>query len=201
MLLAPFGDGERIAAFVALCPNERASNASLWHSCLVHAKDADMRDFRDAKAMAHTLRAALAAKGLKITNSRSLELIAEAFGVADWNTLAATIRGEALVARKNASRPPLWPTESNPVIPFSAAFDGTMRRALVDTTQVGCCRLAHPIVPISGKPEIGGGIRAARYSALRAIQPRRRLSAKRQAPKQEPRANEHEERPPRDQSR
>ena len=54
-----------------------------------------MRDFRDAKAMARTLRAALAAKGLKITISQSLELIAKAFGVADWNTLAAQrqIRG------------------------------------------------------------------------------------------------------------
>jgi hypothetical protein len=29
------------------------------------------------------------AKGLKITLSQSLELIAKAFGVADWNTLAA----------------------------------------------------------------------------------------------------------------
>ena len=31
-----------------------------------------MRDFRNAKAMAQTLRAALAAKGLKITVSQSL---------------------------------------------------------------------------------------------------------------------------------
>jgi hypothetical protein len=54
-----------------------------------------MRDFRDAKAMARTLRAALAAKGLTITTSQSLELIAQAFGVADWNTLAAVIREEA----------------------------------------------------------------------------------------------------------
>jgi Glyoxalase superfamily protein/Clp amino terminal domain, pathogenicity island component len=63
----------------------------------------DMRDFRDAKAMAHTLRAALAAKGFKITVSQSLELIAEAFGAADWNTLAAAIRREALTPGKNAS--------------------------------------------------------------------------------------------------
>jgi Glyoxalase superfamily protein len=44
----------------------------------------DMRDFRHAKAMARTLRASLAAKGFKITVSQSLELVAEAFGVADW---------------------------------------------------------------------------------------------------------------------
>jgi Glyoxalase superfamily protein len=48
-----------------------------------------MRDFRDAKAMAQSLRAALAAKGLKITISQSLELIANAFGVADWNMLSS----------------------------------------------------------------------------------------------------------------
>ena len=94
-----------------------------------------MRDFRDAKVMAHTLRAALAAKGLKITNSQSLELIAEAFGVVDWNTLAATIRGEMLVARKNVYRPSLWPAESNPVVPFSAEFAGTIRRAFVNANQ------------------------------------------------------------------
>jgi hypothetical protein len=45
-----------------------------------------------AKAMARTLRAALATKGFKITISQSPELIAEAFGMADWNTLAAVIR-------------------------------------------------------------------------------------------------------------
>lgn len=50
-----------------------------------------MRDFRDAKAMARTLRQALAAKGVTITNSESLELIAKALGAKDWNTLAAMI--------------------------------------------------------------------------------------------------------------
>ena len=51
-----------------------------------------MRDFRDAKAMAKSIRAALAAKRLKISISESLELVANAFGAADWNTLSATIR-------------------------------------------------------------------------------------------------------------
>ena len=66
-----------------------------------------MRDYRDAKAMAHTVRLFLADHhGLKITNSQSLELIAKAFGVADWNTLAATIRGEVRSPRTEAQRPP-----------------------------------------------------------------------------------------------
>jgi hypothetical protein len=53
-----------------------------------------MRDFRDAKAMARTFRSALAAKGLKVTNSDSLELIAQAFGLRDWNTLSAMLAAE-----------------------------------------------------------------------------------------------------------
>jgi hypothetical protein len=64
-----------------------------------------MRNFRDAKAMAHTLRAALATKGLNITVSQSLELIAQAFGVTDWNTLSAAIRGEAAGSHNNAHSP------------------------------------------------------------------------------------------------
>ena len=50
-----------------------------------------MRDFRDAKAMARTLREALAAKGVKISNSEALELAARMLGERDWNTLAAAI--------------------------------------------------------------------------------------------------------------
>jgi Glyoxalase superfamily protein len=50
-----------------------------------------MRDFRDAKAIAKTVRERLAARGLKLSQSDSLELTAHAFGVADWNTLSAEI--------------------------------------------------------------------------------------------------------------
>ncbi|MFB9265751.1 glyoxalase superfamily protein [Bradyrhizobium erythrophlei] len=51
-----------------------------------------MRDFRDAKAMAQTLREALGAKSISLTHSDSLELIAKLFGLRDWNTLAARIQ-------------------------------------------------------------------------------------------------------------
>jgi hypothetical protein len=50
-----------------------------------------MRDFRDAKAMARSLRDALNAKALPTTHSESLELIAKAFGYDNWNILAAKI--------------------------------------------------------------------------------------------------------------
>jgi Glyoxalase superfamily protein/Clp amino terminal domain, pathogenicity island component len=81
-----------------------------------------MRDFRDAKAMAHTLRAALATKGHTISNSESLELISQAFGVADWNTLSASIREETAGLHNNATTPPR-----------------------PSTTQSGAAFLAHPI--------------------------------------------------------
>jgi uncharacterized protein len=51
-----------------------------------------MRDFRDAKAMAQTLREALKTKSVSITHSESLELIARTFGLPDWNYLAAKIQ-------------------------------------------------------------------------------------------------------------
>jgi ribosomal protein S1 len=55
-----------------------------------------MRDFLDAKAMARTLREALAANGVKISNSEALELVAKMLGERDWNTLAAAIDASRL---------------------------------------------------------------------------------------------------------
>jgi hypothetical protein len=50
-----------------------------------------VRDFRDAKAMAHTLRDALKAKAIETSHSECLELIAKAFGYENWNILSAKI--------------------------------------------------------------------------------------------------------------
>ena len=54
-----------------------------------------MRDFRDAKAMAQTLREALNAKSVSLTHSESLELIAKILGCRDWNALAAKIQSSS----------------------------------------------------------------------------------------------------------
>jgi hypothetical protein len=136
LLLAPLGVSECIAAFVALCPNERASNASLWRTfCLVQAKDADMRDFRNAKAMAQTLRTALAAKSVKITNSQSLELVSEMFGVADWNTFAAIIRVQKSNSGEKNSINALPAAGSNSVPPLSADLAVTQQQAIGFATQ------------------------------------------------------------------
>jgi hypothetical protein len=93
----------------------------------------DMRDFRHAKAMARTLRASLAARGFKITVSQSLELIAEAFGMADWNTLSATIRAEATGPRNNVPPPQFSTAWSG--FSFSAALESTLHRALANANQ------------------------------------------------------------------
>src|SRR5215470_13814666 len=50
-----------------------------------------MRDFRDAKTMANSLRHALNARAVETTHSESLELIAKAFGYDNWNILSAKI--------------------------------------------------------------------------------------------------------------
>jgi ATP-dependent Lon protease len=53
-----------------------------------------MRDFRDAKAMAQTLRETLTVKAINISHSDSLELVSKILGVADWNTLSALLQAE-----------------------------------------------------------------------------------------------------------
>jgi len=93
-----------------------------------------MRDFRDAKTMAHTLRMALAARGIKITVGHSLELIAKAFGVTDWNTLAAAINRQDPAAGKNTSSPPLR-SDERASARFSAELESTFHRALAYAKQ------------------------------------------------------------------
>jgi len=61
-----------------------------------------MRDFRDAKAMARSLRNALNARAIQTTHSESLELIAKVFGCETWNILSARI--DAAGAQKLAAQ-------------------------------------------------------------------------------------------------
>jgi hypothetical protein len=60
-----------------------------------------MRDFRDSKTMAQSLRRALSDQSVTISHSESLELIAKAFGLDNWNILAAKIEAE----RPEVTRP------------------------------------------------------------------------------------------------
>ena len=74
-----------------------------------------MRDFRDAKTMAHALRNALQAKAVETSHSDCLELIAKAFGFENWNVLAAKIE---TAQSRAAGAPPLAPAgEQAPATP------------------------------------------------------------------------------------
>jgi ATP-dependent Lon protease len=75
-----------------------------------------MRDFRHAKAMASTLRAALKERGFDLTHSQALELVARQFGLENWNVLAAKI-GTAGPAPEAISAPGSAASAELPVLP------------------------------------------------------------------------------------
>ena len=50
-----------------------------------------MRTFKDAKTIARSLRASLSAKGIPLSHSECLEIVAQQFGFAEWNILAAAL--------------------------------------------------------------------------------------------------------------
>jgi hypothetical protein len=54
-----------------------------------------MRTYKDAKAMAKSLRNSLAAKNVALSHSECLEIVAQQLGFADWNTLCAKLDVEA----------------------------------------------------------------------------------------------------------
>jgi len=76
-----------------------------------------MRDFRDAKSMAQTLRESLSTKAVTISHSESLELVSRMLGVADWNTLSALLQTEKR-GGGSAPAPRQAGSTSYPVIPI-----------------------------------------------------------------------------------
>jgi len=72
-----------------------------------------MRDFRDAKAMAKSLRTGLEALSVPISHSQALELIAAAFGEASWHVLSAKIGEETVSAT----------AQFEPAVPIVRIFD------------------------------------------------------------------------------
>ena len=78
-----------------------------------------MRDYRNAKVMAQTLRDDLSEKSFTLSHSESLELVARMLGFRDWNVLAARIEAE------HSSRPAeAGAVEGNAAPPRSCAFCG-----------------------------------------------------------------------------
>lgn len=130
-----------------------------------------MRDFRDAKAMAQTLRAALAAKGFRITVAQSLELIAEAFGAADWNTLSAAIRSEP-TGRPDAAPPEGEDGVAAGRLRFSTQLEATLHRAvgLAKARRHEQAMLEHLLLALTDDAEAASVMRACGVdlSGLRA---------------------------------
>lgn len=73
-----------------LVGDERIGNAGAGIP-FVDREGSDMRTYEDAKAMAKSLREALAQRRIEISHSDGLELVARQFGFDDWNILAAKI--------------------------------------------------------------------------------------------------------------
>jgi hypothetical protein len=135
------------------------------------SKDDDMRDFRDAKAMAHSLREALAAKELKVTNSESLELVSKAFGLTDWNSLSAAIHADA--SGQDASKASTEPVGTRlPEPPCSKELTDAMQAAKADAKHRGhsYLTLEHVLLALIDDPQGAAAMTACSVDieALRA---------------------------------
>ena len=132
-----------------------------------------MRDFRDAKAMARTIRADLAANGLKITVSQSLELVAKAFGAANWNTLAAAIRADANAPKQKAAaaeKPTADRRSASGNLGFADELHPTLHRAVASAKERGHehATLEHLLLALVDDKDASALMRACRVD-LHAI--------------------------------
>ena len=111
-----------------------------------------MRDFRDAKVMAHTLREALVARSVSLSHSESLAPVARILGFRDWNALSARIQSQSQPAATpsiSASAPvslPIVPLRDivffpNAVSPIFIGRDKT-KRAVEQAIANATCILA-----------------------------------------------------------
>jgi hypothetical protein len=101
-----------------------------------------MRDFRDAKAMAHALRDALKIRTVETTHSESLELIAKAFGFENWNILSAKIEAAAPRAGDERALAPAAPQDPAAARTLHCSFCGKSQhdvRKLIAGPSVHIC--------------------------------------------------------------
>jgi ATP-dependent Lon protease len=67
-----------------------------------------MRTYKDAKAMAKSLRDVLAVRNVSVSHSECLEIVAQQFGFPDWNTLSSKLSNEekrTAVSKDNDAAP------------------------------------------------------------------------------------------------
>jgi Glyoxalase superfamily protein/ClpX C4-type zinc finger len=81
----------------SLVPNRKANGSAM--QALINrirlGRRISMRTYKDAKAMAKSLRESLAARSVLLSHSECLEIVARQFGFADWNTLSTKLRVES----------------------------------------------------------------------------------------------------------
>lgn len=82
-----------------------------------------MRDYKDAKAMARSLRTSLAVRKIDLSHSDCLELIANAFDLRDWNVLSAQIDGGGTASETSATSVTENGSVFKSIIPILRIFD------------------------------------------------------------------------------
>jgi ATP-dependent Lon protease len=105
-----------------------------------------MRDFRDAKTMAQTLRESLTAKAVTISHSESLELVSRMFGLADWNTLSAMLQSTRRDTTTPAGKRPGEAT-SYPAIPLRDFVPFPSVNFAIYVGRDGCKGSYRPVFP------------------------------------------------------
>lgn len=105
-----------------------------------------MRDYRDAKAMASTLRQTLRSRQIDLSHGECLEIVARQFGLKNWNVLADRLGQARPSMPSGLSRPAgWWPSGARPDL-YEMGIDPDVRRS-------GCVaaiiRAAHSNQPLA----------------------------------------------------
>ena len=107
-----------------------------------------MRTYKDAKAMAKSLRGSLAARSVSLSHSECLEIVAKEFGFADWNTFSAkSAMDSGHVARSELRASTLRPATPDGACsmspdaapkPLSCSFCGKSQHEVRSLIEGGC---------------------------------------------------------------
>jgi hypothetical protein len=103
-----------------------------------------MLHFCDSKSMAKALRRALAGRGIEISHSDSLEVVAQQFGFANWNMLSARIAGDDKAPPlpdgwmiTGQGRPNLYRIGVDPALPGTVKIETMDRQGVVEAGAFG----------------------------------------------------------------
>lgn len=105
-----------------------------------------MRDYRDAKAMATTLRQLLRDRQVDLSHGECLEIVARQFGLRNWNVLADRLGPGRPVVSSGLSLPAgWWPSGARPDL-YEMGVDPGMR---VGGQVAAVIRARHPEQPLA----------------------------------------------------